>query len=314
VNSRQNGKVTREGDAVVDQHQNFQNAILKKKARIEEINLILAQPIPAGHPTGSRRRLSEERLHLQQAVEELAREDSRLQSPDTARIPLRAGEIEYPPEFPQESRDRVEAEKIRAGRDFDSAKQSARWTSHIEELLRRYILGTFLAFAKEARTERLWPVDRMDSLCREFLRLRTIGAFYEKGYDSSGRRLRAMTSNLDGSILSEVQREFEKTPEWKQYQDALLEVAERQVVRQDRSTVKGSNSSATLSKTAINIDRLRRECGWSLNDCERWTGLDKKLIRGHIRGKGAHPKTLKMYAQAFSKELKRAVTVSELES
>jgi hypothetical protein len=75
-----------------------------------------------------------------------------------------------------------------------------------------------------------------------------------------------------------------------------------------------SASRPTPGKTALNIDRLRRECGWSLNDCERWTGLDKKLIRGHINGKSARPRTLKKYAQAFSRELKRPVAVSELES
>jgi hypothetical protein len=220
--------------------------------------------------------------------------------------------MKYPPDYPEESRARVEAEKIRTGRDFDLAKKSAKWTRELETQLRKYILGTFLVFAKEAQTRRLWPVDRMDSQCREFLRLLTIDAFYEKGYDTSGRRLIEMISNLDGSILFEVQREFEKTPEWKEYQDTLLEVAEGQIAQQDRST--GEAGPAGLGKTAINIDRLRKECGWSLNDCERWTGLDKKLIRGHIAGKSARLKTLRVYAQAFSRELKRTVTVSDLES
>ncbi len=201
----------------------------------------------------------------------------------------------YPPDFPQESRAAVEAEKIRAGRDFEATKVSAKSASEVEGQLRQYILRTFLAFAKEAQTRRLWPVDKMDSECREFLRLLTIDAYYDKGYDKWGRRLQAMTSNWNGSILSEVQREFERTPEWKQYQDALLKVA-------------------TVSKIAINIDRLRKECGWSLNDCARWTGLEKKNIRGHLAGKGARPKTLKTYAQAFGRELKRTVTVSDLES
>jgi hypothetical protein len=136
--------------------------------------------------------------------------------------------MRYPPDFPPESRARVEAEKIRAGRDFDSAKQSAEWTRDVEALLRKYILRMLLTFAKEAQDRRLWPVDRMDKLCREFLRLATIDAYYEKGYDTSGRRLSTMSSHLNGAILSEVQREFEKTPEWKQYQDALLEVAQAQ--------------------------------------------------------------------------------------
>lgn len=136
--------------------------------------------------------------------------------------------MEYPPDFPPESRARVEAEKIRAGRDFDSAKQSVEWPREVEVLLRKYILRLLLTFSKEAQDRRLWPVDRMDKLSREFLRFATIDAYYEEGYDTRGGRLREMISNWGGAILLEVEREFEKTPEWKQYQDALLEVAEAQ--------------------------------------------------------------------------------------
>jgi len=85
---RNNRGGSRKGDDLVDQHQNFQNAVLKKKARIEEINLILAQPRPSGHPAGSRRRVIEERLHLEQAVAELEREDRRLQSQNAATLPF----------------------------------------------------------------------------------------------------------------------------------------------------------------------------------------------------------------------------------
>ena len=100
MNSGQNGKFTRAGHDVIDQHENFQNAILRKKARIEEINLMLAQPRPSGHPTGSKRRLIEERLHLEQAVAELEREDGRLQS-QTARIPFRWEDIDQRLLFPK---------------------------------------------------------------------------------------------------------------------------------------------------------------------------------------------------------------------
>ena len=54
-------------------------AIRKKKARIVEIDLILAQPLAPGVTAGWRRRLIEERLHLEEAVAELEREICRLQ-------------------------------------------------------------------------------------------------------------------------------------------------------------------------------------------------------------------------------------------
>lgn len=62
-----------------DQIENFQQAIRKKKARIVEINLVLSQPLRPGVTAGSRRRLIEERIHLEQAVEELETEVHRLE-------------------------------------------------------------------------------------------------------------------------------------------------------------------------------------------------------------------------------------------
>jgi hypothetical protein len=61
-----------------------------------------------------------------------------------------------------------------------------------------------------------------------------------------------------------------------------------------------------------NIDTLRRECGWSLDELAEATGLDHKLVRGHVKGKGAHPSTLKTYADAFSEKLGRTVSVADL--
>jgi hypothetical protein len=66
---------------------------------------------------------------------------------------------------------------------------------------------------------------------------------------------------------------------------------------------------------ARNIDRLRKECGWTFEQLAARTGLDKKLILGHVnQGKRARVKTLKVYADAFTKELKRPVKVSDLEA
>jgi hypothetical protein len=64
-----------------------------------------------------------------------------------------------------------------------------------------------------------------------------------------------------------------------------------------------------------NINRLRKECGWSFDELADKTGLEKKLILGHVNeGKGAYPRTLRTYADAFTKALSRKVTVEEIES
>jgi hypothetical protein len=73
---------------------------------------------------------------------------------------------------------------------------------------------------------------------------------------------------------------------------------------------------AKVYPTAVgrNIDRLRKECGWSFDVLAEKTGLDKKLTLGHVNeGKGTRPNTLKIYADAFAKRLNRPVTVAELE-
>jgi hypothetical protein len=141
-------------------------------------------------------------------------------------------EYPYPPEFPQKSRALVLAESIRAARDFDEAKQQARFLSAIEGPLRNYILRVFIVFVREAGElgrQRLWTVDRVESESREFLRQYTICARYEKGGDRSGNRLGEMVSNWGGDILPEIQRAFEQSPEWKEYEDILLTLTEAEV-------------------------------------------------------------------------------------
>jgi hypothetical protein len=64
-----------------------------------------------------------------------------------------------------------------------------------------------------------------------------------------------------------------------------------------------------------NLDRLRREVGWSYNEMAKATEIDKTLILGHVnKGKNASAGTLATYASAFSDKLGRAVTVAELEA
>jgi hypothetical protein len=130
--------------------------------------------------------------------------------------------MDYPTKFPPEAQDRVEAAKILAGRRFERDKRAARWTSDIRRLLVRYILRIFRMFVREARRLRLWRAAEMDSQCREFLRLLTIDAYSEKGYDNQGRRLSDMISHVDGSILPEVQQAFSRSAAWRYFEQARL--------------------------------------------------------------------------------------------
>ena len=137
----------------------------------------------------------------------------------------------YPREFSAAARAKVAAKKILAGRDFEGKKQSVRWVTEIEAALRTYIFRVFLSFAEEAcelGRQGVWGVEQVEREAREFLRRLTIEAAGEKGFDRSGHALRRMVGHWGGAILPEVQREFEKSAEWRRFTDEWLAVAELQ--------------------------------------------------------------------------------------
>src|SRR6202040_1629360 len=99
--------------------------------------------------------------------------------------------------------------------------------------------------------------------CRKFLRLLTIDVYFEKGYNKKGGRLLEMTSNWDGSILPRVAQEFEKTPEWRQYQDALLEMASP--ATKPRRTSNAPNKKRRLvKKRRLFVLPILDRKGWSI--------------------------------------------------
>jgi hypothetical protein len=152
--------------------------------------------------------------------------------------------MEFPSDFPPRSRAIVEAEELRASRDFDQASKALPWSQHgpTEELaaeVRQYILRTYSAFVVEACSlEGVWPIDRVRSYAREFLERLTFRAWSEKGYDTGGRvyggqirHLPEMTSHVSGAILPNVMREFVKSRQWRECEEALLRLAEAQIAK-----------------------------------------------------------------------------------
>ncbi|MGC1907702.1 MAG: helix-turn-helix transcriptional regulator [Candidatus Acidiferrum sp.] len=90
-----------------------------------------------------------------------------------------------------------------------------------------------------------------------------------------------------------------------------LEAAERIT-----DAVEGTTATSNKRKSPIgrNIDQLRKECGWTFDDLADKTGIDKKNILAHVNeGRKPRPRTMREYAQAFSKEQQRKITVAELE-
>jgi hypothetical protein len=144
----------------------------------------------------------------------------------------------YPSDFSQQSRARIEAIKIQAGLELDDSKRDLRWLSDVEAAVRKYILRGFLAFAEQALIlgrQGLWNVDRIERESREFLWHLTLEAMREKGHDQRGQPIGCMVDRVFSRILPEVRREFERSSEWRQYQEGLLEVAQIQALGMEQS-------------------------------------------------------------------------------
>jgi hypothetical protein len=69
-----------------------------------------------------------------------------------------------------------------------------------------------------------------------------------------------------------------------------------------------------LPPIARNIEKFRRESGWSLDQLAEKTNLGKKLVLAHVHGKTKpRPSTVKVYSVVFSKALGRKITPGILE-
>ncbi len=170
----------------------------------------------------------------------------------------------YPADFPAHSRAAVAAEKLRAGKDFDNARGKLPWLRYgagqeLEAELRRYILRSFGVFVSEACTlgrQGIWHVDRVEKEALEFLRLSTIDATHSKGYDKSGRPFgREWVDNWGGNIKPEVRRQFERSSEWQQFQDALLQVAEAQEARSSDVGQHAGKQNGTITRHPAESER-----------------------------------------------------------
>jgi hypothetical protein len=168
------------------------------------------------------------------------------------------GEIIYPEDFPIESQAAVTTERLRASRDYDSARNSIPSANSgglrdLEGELRKYILRPFLIFVCEASKlgyKGVWSADRIDSESREFLRRSAVRAKYDKAHDRSGSAFADYwIENWGGNIVSSVMRKLERHDEWKQFEAVLLDVAERQAAGTTRPSLTAEPKDKAHSET-----------------------------------------------------------------
>jgi hypothetical protein len=198
--------------------------------------------------------------------------------------------MDYPQEFSPQARARVETEKMKAKRElkrdrtFRPINDTDSWDASGWDAAAfdAYILRVFLAFSREAfdlGRRGTWPVDHVRSEAEEFLRKFTITAYYEDGHDREGHKFPEMVSNWNGQLLLKVKGAFQQYPQWHRYERELFALARQQAAQNpgqpqpepEAESGKPSNVATTagtvpqVHKTPLarNIDRLRKECGWS---------------------------------------------------
>ena len=144
--------------------------------------------------------------------------------------------MKYPSEFPHDARARVEAETLRA---YAALEQDVRgiesWRRDVPFI--RCVMRVFIAFAREAcefgkkSNHRAWSDRELDQRCRDFLLEIVIDAWEHKAKDLGIRKMFSSTHNWGYSLDDDARRKIEKSPEWKEYQELLLDAFESQSAR-----------------------------------------------------------------------------------
>jgi DNA-binding XRE family transcriptional regulator len=76
----------------------------------------------------------------------------------------------------------------------------------------------------------------------------------------------------------------------------------------------GGDNHGRGSRIGCNIQTLRQECGWSIEDLAGKVGVHRTTVLATINsGTKPQPKTLKAYADVFSEALQRAIAPTDLE-
>jgi len=143
--------------------------------------------------------------------------------------------MKYRSEFPPEARARVEAETLRA---YAALEQDVRGveSGRRDVPFIRCVMRVFITFAREAcefgkkSNHRAWSDRELDQRCRDFLLWIVIDAWEDKAKDLGIRKMFS-SSGWGYSIREEDRRRIEKSPEWKQYQELLLDAFEAQSAR-----------------------------------------------------------------------------------
>jgi hypothetical protein len=144
--------------------------------------------------------------------------------------------MKYPSEFPRDARTRVEAETLRA---YSALEQEVRGveSSRRDVPFIRCVMRIFLAFVRNAcafgrkGNHPAWSDSELDRRCRDFLLSIVVDAWEDKAKDLGIRKMFSSPHHWGNSLDDDARRKIESSPEWRLYQELLLEAFDVQSAR-----------------------------------------------------------------------------------
>ncbi len=213
--------------------------------------------------------------------------------------------MKYPPEFSSEAQAAVEQEKILADQEFNTARDILPQYGGLEEipkLIRGYMARMLLAFSKEAcrlGRNRIWAVTQIRSHVGEFLQQIAMEAYNEKRFFRDGRRVEysLIDWQRNGAISHEEMHQLRSFPQWKEYQDDLLEVT--RIQKRPSSTPHSADGPV-----ATRLRQLREEAGLTQEELAERVELTPRTIKRH---ESATTNIRSINARAYERELTKAL-------
>jgi hypothetical protein len=213
--------------------------------------------------------------------------------------------MKYRSEFPRAARARVEAATLRA---YDALEQNVRgmepWR-RVDPFI-RCVLQVFIAFVREGyefgkkSNHRAWTDRELEQRCRDFLLWTVVEAWEDKAKDLGIRKMFS-SGGWGYSISDDDRRRIEKSPEWKQYQELLLEAFDASARAADCRLPQPEKAGGTAPKTDQSIETepsgdepSSTEAGPAMNDATDETDRRKAVDNLHRRsiqpdGESNHP-------------------------
>jgi hypothetical protein len=170
----------------------------------------------------------------------------------------------YPEDFSKEARARIVNAKVKGQRAFREAESRGMPVPLASAV--RYVMAMFHAFLKEAcpfGRSGAWGVDHLEELAQKWIYSTIL--FAESDMGAQGDSFRRMLTESGMGVRSQILALFKLEPEWKFYEDQLIEISDMQAsgseevgttipIRGHRSEIRGwmRDKEITSVKEAAN--------------------------------------------------------------